>query len=579
MSDRHFRTPLVLALLISLAACSGGTIPQAVPATQNDERYDDTDARATAQLAIEWNNPRPAESVRIDVSEKSAPSTILSTKIVNRSKHGGASSLRISVPARADVFAFTVFDQPYARGNELGGARIVRTIQANATNSIRATFVGYAAGFAVDSNAIEPVFTGPGETQPIYDVPGEAALAFGVSVLDADGRVILPPGVPKVRATSDDPSTFRVRKSKGQNQFTVQAVGPMGIATPHLVLEGAGAGGSVYTTSYQLAETALLVAAAGSGAGAHVYAFDTLGRRYALPGSFTGLNRPIALALDDAHDRLYVADAGASKILAYDGNGNAISGWTAPSVPSITGVAYSAHSGHVYASTSAGSGSVDVFDSKGAVVATQGFTGRHGVPIGITYDPNLRTIAVLEGGTPGYLDVYTDGGLSEPSLSSQLLDSYGDPFQPTGVSPALDGKGDFWITGADYSPYDEGPGSAPDPVAALYWSQGSASYPKLQAGGGFQASTGYVDGQMFGITSPIAVAANPSAPSIFYVVEASGPMWGFNCSLGTCIGDYPWVIKPTGLKGSGTVVSVPGYGGTIRQPGTANFTAAVFDQY
>jgi hypothetical protein len=176
------------------------------------------------------------------------------------------------------------------------------------------------------------------------------------------------------------------------------------------------------------------------------------------------MQTPIGIAFDAVNHRIYIADSGTSTILAYDLDGNVASGWTPPSVPQITGIAFSPSANHVLATSQAGSGAVLVFDASGAPVANAGFTGLHAPPIGIADGANDQLIAVVEAGNPGYLDVFDPTGNADPNYSSQLFDAFGTPFAPTGVGAAdsvvgstFDGD-HFFVSGMDGT----------NPTTALY---------------------------------------------------------------------------------------------------------------
>lgn len=587
MRHNRLSKPLAAAALFALAACSGAGITPPTGAVPIGTQVSANTARsASVEFVIHWKVAASARSVRVDVSQKGSP-TIVKTTIADRPGHAASSDTHFDVPVGDDDFAFTVFDGPHGGGDALGGAVVTRTIRANASNTVKAAFTGYAAGFIlhpVDSR-MRIIYAGSiGPAPPIYDISGQAPLTFSVAVTDADGDILLAPGAPSVKAVSEITATFAVARVKGSaNTFTVQAVGPMPRTTPHLVLEARGAGGTTYTTSYQLTETALLYASAGSGSTAHIYAFDSLGRSYPFSGAFPGLNRPIGLTLDENKARIYVADAGASKILAYDENGNPIAGWAAPVVPGITGIAFSPHAKHIYASTNAGNGAIDVFDTAGAPVSVPGaFGSLHAPPVGVAYDPQWQVVAVAESGTPGYVDVYGDTGVYLAAQSGVLTDFAGYPFVPVGISPALDGNGDFWVSGIDGFP--SGTGSiAPQPTTALYWPQSVFDGYKLFAGQGL-LTFGYADSAIDGIGPVLNVATDPADPAIFYIVQASAPMWGMYCGVSfiNCFNsNLPTQIAP-GHGGGPSVfpaLDVPGYTGTIQQAGVTNFTDAVFTQY
>jgi DNA-binding beta-propeller fold protein YncE len=576
MTHRRHLVPVLFAgAAVALVACSGASITPAPAVRQALITSGSIASQTPVEIVIPWSSTsKSARSVRIQVWAKGAPSRIYLTRIVNRPIHRSSSDFATQLPAGDEVFSFIAFDRPYGDGNELGGATVAQSLHAGRHTIVQAAFEGYAASLTIDpvDSRIRIVHTTPwGPSPPVYDVIGQAPLTFGVTVKDVDGNVISGSGTPKVAAITDAPSSFHVAGVVGQlNSFTIQAIGPMPSA-PHIILAAAGANGTRYSATYELSETPLLFASPGSHAPAHMYSFDTLGDRYPFPANFKGVSNPVGLAIDDAGGTLYIADAASSKILAFDENGNAVKGWSSPSVPGINGIAYSAHSGYIYATTSSGPGSVDVFDPTGArVTLSPGFVGLHAAPVGIAYDPKYRVIAVAETGKPGYVDVYTDEGFPLPADSTTLIDDTRNPFVPFGISASLDSDGDFWVSGDDYSPSG---GIDPDPTVALY--QPSYCCPainKLQA----QGNTGGHINASEGIGTPLSVAAVPAAVANFYVVQARGPLAGFGCSIAgggpnaACWGQNP-IVKIAGIPGLTAAIPTP--------RGVSHFTAAVFTQY
>jgi hypothetical protein len=571
-----------LSLSIGMLLLHGCTGAGALPAPNTWElaaqpRPDDAKTTPVV-IVIQWKSALNAQSVRVDIAPAGSPSDSAVTKIVERPAHASTSSVGVALKPGNTRFTFTVFAKRLAGGNELGGGAVIRTIRSGDPATIRAVFAGYAAAFEIDPQdaRLQGKSGSASQTLPMYDVVGQAPLTFGVSVQDANGDVILGSAAPLVKAFSDAPATFAVSRVRSlKNTFTIQAVGPMptGSASPHLVLEAPGADATQVVASYPLVETSLMYASAGTGATAHIYAFDTLGNAYRTPGKFQGLTRPIGLAHDVAHARLYVADAGSSKVLAFDENGNAVAGFTPPSVPGINGITFSSHTDHIYVTSDQGSGGVEVFNAEGAPVSLpHGFATLHATPVSIAYDPGTKLIAVVESGSPGFLDMFTDTGSYNANLSQALIDLNGFPFTPINVAASY-ANGGFWISGEDNSG-----SSSPIPMVALYTisdvSGGLAFLAGECPGCGGQVSSFYNN-----ITAPVAAQADPDNPLVFYVLEESGPIYGFSCTAQGCWDSFPSAISPGGPSGGPQGVSVPGYIGTIDYSGVPYFTALVFDQY
>ncbi|HKU67940.1 MAG TPA: hypothetical protein VJP85_09190, partial [Candidatus Baltobacteraceae bacterium] len=522
--------------------------------------------RATAQFTIKWSSATKAPAVRkplfispsaqsIRVDTAPAGSTDLSQRVTTIVNNTGTSTSTVGIdaPIGNDTFTFTVFDQANAQGTNLGGGMVTQTIAAGTANVVKATLDGYLAGLAISSNDTRLVKTsGFAGGLPIYAIVGTSPITFTVAPLDADGNVILS-GAPTITAQSDS-SAFSLAPVAGSStSFTIQAVGPMPAGVAARMTFSAPSATRTFSATYTLMQLGLLYATGGTGTSAHVFAFDTTGKQYTLSGSFPGLQTPIGIAFDNVNQRLYVADSGASSILAYDMNGNAATGWTPPSVPQPTGIAYSASANHVLVTSKAGTGAVLVFDKSGAPVANPGFTGLHGLPVGIADGATDSLIAVVDAGNPGYLDVFTTAGAALTANSSSLVDGNNLPFSPAGVG-AADGNASlsdrFWVSGTDASN---------GPETALYW-------PITPNAPLFFYAALYFAGEIWTprVTGPTTSAYN-IATNEFYIVD-SGQLRGFSCAQSPCDGGYPPSLRPPEAA-------------LIAPPNGITFTAAAFAHY
>jgi hypothetical protein len=562
-----------------MSGCSA-SMPALLPAApQTSAAAAGNGSSQKVRISIDWRTKSTkrdrftspsARSVRVDIQGAHA---FWSHVVIDKPKTDKITTTAVTVPIGNDAFTFTLFDRRQAAGTKLGGSTVLRKIVAGHSAVIRTTFFGYAAGFTIvsDDKRFAPVVS-TGNGLPEYEVRGQAKLTFSVTVTDPDGNVILAPGMPAVTASCDTPGVFTLLRVAGKrNVFTIQATAPIGpSAHVNLLLSAAGAEGVTYTATYPLLENSLILAAAGTGSAAHVYELDTLGNLYPTAGGFPGLQDPVGLAYDNDHHRIYVADAGASTILAYDENGNAVSGWTKPSVPGITGVTYSSHSRNVYASSTSGGGAIKTFDSNGTPAVTPGgFTGLHGSPAALVYEPLSQLVVVVDTadtalpGNPGYADTFTDSGVLQTNFSFPLYDAFGDPFTPSGVSAALNLQGSVWISGLDNLGYNN-PGYGADPMVSI----ANPGNPTNLFAATYLPTFGIIDdvvGQA-NIGDPISTAVNPVTQDV-YVVQAAGPLNGF-MTYGNPNGATP--VPISGLLDEREFLSIPGVG---------NFSAAAFTQY
>jgi hypothetical protein len=642
MSNRFFRTSATLLVALALAACSGGSSPLLPSSGSQQPATPARDKTAKAQIVIRWRSEREvrhskraffispsAQSIWISVAPAGKPGAATVT-IVNRGKTA-TSTVSLNAPIGSDIFTFQACDRRDGAGNQLGGATVQQKIVAGKTNTVSATLEGYASTFAITSQ--DGRFSPTVGSSSGYTVAGEGQYTFGVAAVDADGNVILSPGVPKISATSDT-SYFAVAPVKGKtNTYTIQALGTLNgsagsTARPQLVLSAPGAGSITATQSYLLTDVPLLYAAGGSGSSAHIYAYDSLDNQYTLPsGAFSGLSKPAGMVYDPTNQRIYVADAGTSTILAYDESGNSLSGsgWSAPSVSGVTGIALSTNTHDIYVSSTANGGQILVFNTSGASVTTSGgFSGLHGPPVGLaylsaannTYVGNgsasasylpypANVIAVVESGNPGYYDVYDDSGTYYPSLSITLTDANtGAPFDPTGIGTGsatqtgqppnrgqtfgnVRGSG-FWITGTDSATETGASGTESSPMVALicYNANRSECF-------GYGGTTTFLAGNQFGgaasyfitggdaindISAPRSVVESPVTGDI-YVINGPGGVPGGGLSGFTgawsqyllSVGALPIYLGKYPVTGEAALIGPPS--------GVSNFTAAAFTEY
>jgi hypothetical protein len=387
---------LRVTLVLALVACSVRQgAPGYVPAVA-DVRGVSSAAHATVSFTIHWPTAegkaksnllrRPffispsAKSFRIDVSpaDSSNPKAITST-IVNRPAHETTTTIAFAAPVGEDDFVFGDYDQSDAKGNKLGGAEVFAKID-NGVNKISATLSGYAAGVRLTTSSpwLSPK-TSSDRTN--YVLVGDQASDVAVTPLDADGNVIVPPGTEPISTmSSTDPSIAVAVVSGKPNVFTVQAVSLTAESNaPALQVDvTSGASGSQeFETSFPISEEDAVYATSGKGSTAKVTVFDQNGNTIQTPGTFSGLNEPVALAYDTADHRLYVADAASHTIEAYDGDGNPVPSWTPPKVTGVASIVWANTTQLVYATTTANGGGLVAFDAtgKGGPVPAGEFAG------------------------------------------------------------------------------------------------------------------------------------------------------------------------------------------------------------
>ncbi|HEY0613210.1 MAG TPA: hypothetical protein VGC96_01160 [Candidatus Elarobacter sp.] len=420
MSGR--RTAAAILAAASLTACGGGA--RSVP----PQRGAAPAARVRVALTMHWParpqsaRRRPsfvspsAASVIVEVNpDASVPGPIT---FGNAPAGGGTSTVAIDAPPGADVFFISLYDQPQTpgetatAGNELGHVRLAQTIVANATNTLNATVIGTVAAVRIGPLPNQPnVITQPPASPAAYELVGRTPATFAVAPLDAGGNVILQPDAPPAITVAVNPRAAGLMSvtpvSGTTDQFTVQAVAPNSTTYPTaLVATATDANGSIATSSTVVDVTSAVYVAYANNGAPSVARFDPHGNVLALaPGAFPGLMNPVACAYDPDDRTIFVADAGAGKVLAFDEDGAARAGFSAPATAGVNGVTYDAHDGNVYASDGAG---VTIF-------APGGGPPRGGGPSAFGA-PNAQGIAFVDSALNQPLDELAVGDASSPRL-------------------------------------------------------------------------------------------------------------------------------------------------------------------
>ena len=458
------------AALVLLATGCGGSA-HTVPSAH--------DAHATARSQVSFTMRWPDRAIRsarrphfvspstlsvvIEVNPDAAtPGPV--TFANNPGTSGGTSTVAIDAPVGADVFVISLYDaaqtpgETTAIGTDLGRVRLAQTIVANTLNTLSATVIGTVASVRVGPLPNQSNVVAQAGTSAAYELVGRAPATFTVAPLDADGNVIVQPDAPvaiSLAANARSTGLLSVTPLSGTtDRFAVQALAPNATTYPtSLVATATDANGSLATSSaiVDLA-SAVYVAYANGGAPA-VARFDAHGTRYDLPtGAFAGLVNPVALAYDPDDREIFVADAGLGKVLAYDENGAPVAAFTAPAVAGVSGVAYDAHNGNVYAS---GSGGVTVFAPTGGAPlgsAPPSFAAANAQ--GIAYvgaSPNGPVTRIVVGNTSATprLAFFTENGGaagSQPLAAAPIAIAYAPPIGP-GSSPQTTAQ--IYVTSAN----------------------------------------------------------------------------------------------------------------------------------
>jgi DNA-binding beta-propeller fold protein YncE len=479
-----------------LAGCSGGGGSHALPSAPGTR----------VQFSIKWPSVQTLShlrrplyispstmSVAVEVNDDASLTTIANNP---NSGQGGTQTVQVNAPPGNDKFYITLWDKQDGQGNQLGQAVLSKTIVAAQVNSITATVEGVLAKIAVTHAAQEPFFeqlSDEGGT-PFFTLVGNHTGTVALSPLDADGNVILGDGgVGPLSLESSDPAITLTPVSGTADEYTVQRTGDVGPGThATLVASATDGNGNPTTTRYPLHVSASMYVAFENAGSGSIATLDQGGNVISTSGHFSGVVDPKAISYD-ADDRLiFVADAGANAVLAYDEDGNAAANCAPMSVNGASGVAYNPVTKLVYV-TSSTQNTVTVFTPAGAPVAASGFSGLQ--------SPN--GIAALSGGfSSGQLVVTSSVNGQAPQLFNPDGTSASSlPQDPalTSNSVAYDADSDqIWITST-------GSGGQLTAYSPFGWSV--YSYTSL--------------------TQPTGVAYNPIAGELFAADASTGAISAF----------------------------------------------------
>lgn len=449
-------TALTRGLLASLiagltAGCShSGALPhasgaQSIATATFIMHWPAKNAVTSVRRGPKWVSPS-TQSIAVEINDDPSLTTIAD----NPSTGGPAvSNVVIAAPAGNDSITFSLFDAADAKGNQVGQATIAANIQAGKSNTISATIDGVVASVDIAPLPNQPNVTAPGDASSPYIIAGDLPATFVANAKDADGNIILGPGDPiAYSAQSIDPSLV-VNAVAGQpNEFTVQAVHAPTSAGQRLPLlvKAVDAVGGFAQSDYSIGLAPLIyVAYQNSGMGS-IAAINGAGMTVPLPGTFAALTTPVAMTFDADDHRLYVVDAATQTLQAYNSDGTAVSGYTAPSTPGATGVVYDYHNKHLYVAGS--NNTVSVFDAAGSSIAVPGTFMNVNAPAAIAlYDAGSSFyLAVANAGNNTYATYNEDGTPAAFGFVRRYVVSTGTVV-PSGI--AAEPSGPIIISGND----------------------------------------------------------------------------------------------------------------------------------
>lgn len=450
----QFKRVAAAVMLTLVTACSNGSqavVPQVsepntVPPQSAAVRLDASQKQAKISVTVHWprhqvktrQHPRYVSPSTMSVVVSTSPAAGGATITALANNNGQvASTLTFMAPVGIDDFVATLYDKHQRAGTPQQGAEVgqgERTLRVKAgiVNTVTFTIDGIIAklGFTLAANQPMAAISGDAGDQTLTMV-GDPSETIVVSPMDADGNVIVAPGVvPAVSMSVGNESAGAVTVSPAggsANRFVVSVVEPSIIGSYGLIATAADGRGNSATTNLALVQSSAIYVGYGSGSGAKIAAYDSAGDRIALPATaFKGVTQPVALTYDTDDHELFVADR-SGKIFAFDGAGSPITSFKAAKIAGITSISYF----NATCNTNYCNGSV-------------------------IYPAQLTN--------PKRILVGSSAGLSELSLAGQVISQAATPFTPTAVAGMFDAQywtfPDGWLilagdpTGQSVDPYD-----------------------------------------------------------------------------------------------------------------------------
>jgi hypothetical protein len=401
----HSSGLLAVLAAAGLTACSGSGSTVASMAAKQPA------GRANASFVMHWPGLHASSGVRrlkyispatksvaIEVNGDATLTKKVDTPVTNGQPQ--TSTIAFEAPVGDDTITFSLWDQPGATGNELGQATIAVTIASGKTNTVNATIDGLIA--SVDFIPLPNQPTVASATDPsgatTYTISGDLPVTFAAAAKDADGNVIIANGSPIAYSATASTAVFALSPVAGQaNQFIVRAEQPPAQGAKYAIVAHATDGqGGLGQSNYRVSLAELTyIAYENAGAGT-IAAFDASGTRIPLAGAFPGLKDPVGLAYDGRDHRLYVVDKATGSLLAYQSDGTPVSGYAAPALAGMNGVALDTHTMTLYVSSS--SDAVRAYTVDGAPVATPGGFPLLARPVGIFYYDPISALFVANAG-------------------------------------------------------------------------------------------------------------------------------------------------------------------------------------
>lgn len=310
------------------------------------------------------------------------------TTIANNPSTGqpATSNVSVNAPPGNDTITISLYDKTDGNGNELGQATVTQQIVAGQANTLSATIDGLVASVDLQPLANQPAVEATTDASGAtgYTISGGASITFAASAKDADGNVIVGPGDAITYSADAVNSALSVSPVAGHaDQFTVtsgttRASHPVGL----LVHASDGQGGNAQSNYAVTLAPMLFVAYLNGGAPSGQVATMTMtGRNLPAAGAFTGVTNPVSLVFDEDDRRLYVLDGTSHQLLAFNSDGTAVSGYTAPTIASGVGVTYDSNNHDLYVAAS--DNSVSVFQTDGSPVTVAGTWDNNATPTGI----------------------------------------------------------------------------------------------------------------------------------------------------------------------------------------------------
>lgn len=450
--NARFRTAIAACAASVLVSACGGHGMSPVPHLAQTARLDFTMHWPAVSLPSARKPHFISPSTKSVVVEVNGDASL--TTIANNPSTGQpvTSSISVNAPPGNDTIAISLYDKADGNGNELGQAIVAQQIAAGRANTLSATIDGLVASVDLQPLPNQPAVATSTDASgaTAYTITGGASITFTAAAKDADGNVILGPGDAITYSAVAVSDALTVSPVDGHpTEFTIGSGSARSSHPVGVIVHAVDGQGGNAQSNYSVALAPMLFVAYQNGGGTGQIAAMTMqGQPLPVSGGFPGVIKPLSIVFDEDDHRLYVLDGGSHQLLAFNADGTAAGGYTAPVIPDGVGVTYDAYNHELYV---AGSGNgVSVYQTDGTPVPLAGTWDNNATPAGIaayvTTDGFVQIFVANAGNNT--LARYNEDGTDGPVTPLSRSPFYDTGFPPIAVAADAD-DGLTYVDGID----------------------------------------------------------------------------------------------------------------------------------